>query len=143
MSTEKEEKKEKKEKKQRKPKSRGRMALTRLIAVLIVILLAAGAYYFGYSIFNGEPLADPDEAETYVITIDDGDGVQGVAEELKEEGIIRSVLIMRIQDRIFDYGLAPGSFEVNSGMTSLQILSWLSDSNHTLADSPVEESEGA
>ena len=140
MSTEKEEKK--KEKKEKKVKSRGMMALTRLIAVLIVILLALGAYHFGYSIFNGRPVADSDEeADTCVITVQEGDGVQRIAEELKEEGMIRSVLIMRIQDRIFDYGLAPGSFEVNSGMTSLQILSWISDSNHTLADLPAAEEE--
>ena len=114
----------------------------RLIAVAIVILLAWGAYTFGYMIFNGDPVTTSGEPETVVIAVEEGDEVADVAEELKEDGVIRSVLIMRIQDRIFDYGLVPGSFEVNSGMTSLQILSWLSDSNHVLADTPADEAEG-
>ena len=110
----------------------------RMIAVLIVILLALGAFYFGYSIFNQKPVTESGDPETYVITVDEGEDIASIASELKEAGMIRSVIIMRIQDKIFDYGLAPGDFEVNSGMNSLQILSWISDSNHTLADSPEE-----
>ncbi|MBR2738567.1 MAG: hypothetical protein IKD88_07645 [Lachnospiraceae bacterium] len=108
----------------------------RLIAVLIVILLALGAFYFGYSIFNQKPVTESGDPETYVITVDEGEDIASIASELKEAGMIRSVIIMRIQDKIFDYGLVPGDYEVNSGMNSLQILSWISDPNHTLADSP-------
>ncbi|MBQ1331840.1 MAG: hypothetical protein IIY36_02820, partial [Lachnospiraceae bacterium] len=41
----------------------------RLIAVLIVILLALGAFYFGYSIFNQKPVTESGDPTTYVITV--------------------------------------------------------------------------
>ena len=136
----KEAKKDRKEKKERKRPSRGARVAVRLIAVLIVIALAFGAYHVGYAVFRPEPVARGGEPETCVITVDEGEDIESIAEELKEAGMIRSVLILRVQDRIFDYGLVPGTFEVNSGMTSIEILSWLSDSNHTLADdAPAEE----
>ncbi|MBQ1399774.1 MAG: hypothetical protein IIY83_04575 [Lachnospiraceae bacterium] len=69
----KEKKKAEKAEKAARPRMSDRLSFrvgVRLIAVLIVILLALGAFYFGYSIFNQKPVTESGDPETYVITVD-------------------------------------------------------------------------
>ena len=106
-----------------------------VIAVSALIVIAA--YKVGYSVFNGEP-ADPTGASRITYTIEPGTGIIEVAKDLKEADVIDSALVMIIQSRVFKCTIMPGTYELDSSMTSMEILDWIGSISHSVDETETE-----
>ncbi|MBQ9766215.1 MAG: aminodeoxychorismate lyase [Lachnospiraceae bacterium] len=98
------------------------------IKFAIALLVLAGLYYvgtkgyeFGVSIFS--PVA-MDEAPGKVIevTFDKGTAGREAGKILEEKGLIKDSLVFFIQSKLYGYEIAEGTYELNTSMTSEEIL---------------------
>lgn len=113
-----------------------------LMALFIVIILlagaAAGSYYF-YD-YNLQPVfteVDCDDAENSTVTackpvlfsIESGAGVNDVAVDLKNAGLIRNSIVFQIYYRLnySDYTIKTGDYELTKAMSMEQIINLIVD----------------
>lgn len=100
-----------------------------IVYTLVVILLYEGVtkgYEFGYDIFyatsmEAEPGRDKD------ITVREGTSVVSTAKLLKSYGLINNEYSFIIQSIFFDYEVNPGTYTVNTSMTSKEILQMMNE----------------
>lgn len=110
----------------------------KLIIYAVVILLlfegVARGYAFGHDIFYATAMeAAPGTSKT--VTIPKGYSSKDAAEVLEHAGLIDNVLAFQIQRLFYDYDIHPGTYELNTSMTSKEILQELN------AEPETEEGE--
>ena len=100
-----------------------------LLALLILLLYEAviRGYAFGHAVFYAEAVeAAPGHDITVVVK--DGEDVSQAADELEKKGLIKNIYAFLFQSRFYDYDkIYPGTYTLNTSMTSKEILQKLSE----------------
>jgi UPF0755 protein len=108
---------------------------------VVVLLLVEGCtrgYAFGHAIFCPTAM-EATPGTDKVVTITDGQSTGDVASMLRSRGLIDSELILQIQKRFYEYEFHPGTYELNTSMTSKEILQVLNEG--TGEEELIEEKE--
>lgn len=97
----------------------------RIIEVTLVIMIfyvgVTKSYAFGHAIFSGRGVENkPGRDITFVI--EEGDSMKKVAAGLKNLGLIEDTLVCQIQEKLFEYEIYPGTYELNTSMSSKEML---------------------
>lgn len=95
-----------------------------LIYVLVFFLMYEGitrGYSYGHEIFAPTAVSQAPGREFNVV-VKEGDSVKTVAKELKEKGLIRDEIIVIIQSIFYEYEMHPGTYALNTSMTSMEML---------------------
>ena len=96
--------------------------------ILAVIILCVVAFIFGYKIFNDTQSLSGD-GDDVKVTITEEMSKSDVASLLKENGLIDSPMIFKIQISLFtsdNYGIIPGEYVLNTSMTHKQMIEAMS-----------------
>lgn len=106
-----------------------------IIYAVVFMLLYEGVtrgYAFGYEVFRPSPMAAPPGVDK-VVTIEE-DSASEVAAQLKQLGLIPNEIIFLIQDKFYDYKIYPGTYTLNTSMTSKDILQMLNEEPEVLEE---------
>ena len=106
-----------------------------ILYALILLLLAEGivrGYSFGHAIFY-QTAMEPAPGNR-VLTVTAEDSGSDVAAALKDLGLIDNELAARFQMKFYEYETVPGTYTLNTSMTSKEIL-------RLLSEGPEEEKE--
>lgn len=102
-----------------------------ILYALIILLLAEGVtrgYAFGHSIFYATAVeAEPGTDKT--VTIPEGQTAKESVRLLHDVGLISNDLTVEIQLKFYNYTIQPGTYTLNTSMTSKEILQALNEKN--------------
>lgn len=104
-----------------------------IIYALVILLLVEGVtrgYAFGYEIFYASAM-EPAPGKDMVLIIPQDQSDAQTLETLKAVGLIRNELAVRIQKAFYDYEIYPGTYTLNTSMTSKEILQILNEKPDT------------
>ncbi len=99
-------------------------------SILVILVVFIGTfkastfcYEFGYRIFTEKPMAE-EPGMDIVITIDKGDSISDISQELEQKGLIRDAWLFTGQYYLSAYvdELLPGSHRLNTSMTAKEML---------------------
>ena len=100
-----------------------------IVCALVVLLLYEGVtkgYEFGHEIFYATSVeAAPGRDRS--ITVEEGTSITDAAKLLKSYGLIANDYSFVIQAIFFDYEVNPGTYTVNTSMTSKEILQMMNE----------------
>ena len=88
-------------------------------------MLFRSGFNFGYEIFADTAVSSAPGAEITIEVKEDATGRQ-VGKMLKEKGLIHNEYAFWVQSIFYDYTIYPGSYTLNTAMTSREILDELS-----------------
>lgn len=116
-----------------------------LLALLILVLYEAviQGYAFGHAVFYAEAV---EEAPGHDITVvvKDGEDVSQAADELEKKGLIKNIYAFLFQSRFYDYDkIYPGTYTLNTSMTSKEILQKLSEKPENAEDGKSGDKSGS
>ena len=100
-----------------------------ILYALVILLLAEGVtrgYAFGHSLFY-ESSVEQAPGRDIVVTIQDGQKDSETIHELKKGGLIDNELAMRVQMKFYDYEIHPGTYMLNTSMSSKKMLQVLNE----------------
>lgn len=100
-----------------------------ILYALVILLLAEGitrGYAFGHSLFY-ESSVDPAPGRDVVITVSGNQKDSDTIHELKKDGLIDNELAMRVQMKFYDYEIHPGTYTLNTSMSSKKMLQILNE----------------
>lgn len=103
----------------------GRLILYALVVLLLVEGMSRG-YAFGHDIFYATSMEEAPGTDMSV-TIPEKQSDSETASMLKDMGLIKSNLAMLIQMKFYDYEIYPGTYTLNTSMTSKEILQLLNE----------------
>ena len=95
-----------------------------ILYALVILLLAEGVtrgYAFGHSLFY-ESSVEQAPGRDIVVTVPDGQSDSDTIHELKKDGLIDNELAMRVQMKFYDYEIHPGTYTLNTSMSSKKML---------------------
>ena len=95
-----------------------------VLYVLVLFLMYEGitrGYSYGHEIFAPTAVSEAPGTEIEV-EIGGKDTVKTVAETFKKDGLIKDKLIFILQASIYEYEIHPGTYELNTSMTSKDML---------------------
>ena len=98
-----------------------------ILYALVILLLAEGitrGYAFGHEIFYSTAMEEAPGTDK-VLTVPQGQDVPESIRSLKDLGLISNELAIRIQMKFYDYEIYPGTYNLNTSMTSKEILQLL------------------
>ncbi len=95
------------------------------IAILLIYKGATKGYEFGHEIFYASAMEAP-PGHSMEIQVDAGDSVSAVGKTLEENGLINNQYSFIIQAMVYDYEIQPGTYTLNTSLTSREILDILS-----------------
>lgn len=102
----------------------------RLIVYALVVLLlyegVTGGYAFGHDIFYARSM-EAEPGRDIEVTVSDGASVAGVAKMLKTDKLISNEYSFIIQAMFFDYDVNPGTYTLNTSMTSKEMLQMMDE----------------
>lgn len=104
------------------------LAVRMIFYAVVLILLVEGCskgYSFGHEIFCSTAM-EAAPGKDHTVTILRGTSDREVGELLKKEKLIKSPLILQIQAKFYDYTIQPGTYTLNTSMTTKDIL-WTLD----------------
>lgn len=110
---------------------------------LIFAIVAMGLYFvgrtaftFGKDIFDEKSMTSKLDAYDVEVTIPPDYTTAGVAQMLKERGLIEDTTLFQAQTRLSDYynKFTPGTYTLNTGMTPSEILAAISVVPETTAE---------
>lgn len=112
----------------------------KLILLALVILLLYEAvtrgYAFGHEVFYAEAVDEP-PGRDITVEISEGDTAAGAADLLADQGLIENKYAFIIQSIFYDLqDIQPGTYTLNTSMTSKEILQALNTENETPQDQP-------
>lgn len=117
-----------KQKSKPKKKRRLRRGLVVTLIILILILLATGGFYLWYA-NELRPTGTASEEKT--IEIAEGETYEQLLDQLQSEGLIRSADAAKIYSKLSgDHTHFAGNFRLNKGMSTQEVLKYLSDQNN-------------
>lgn len=100
----------------------------------VIILVLIGVFFFAQM-----PASSPDTAVEYSFIVHNGDSVRSVAQNLKENGIIRSKNAFYYTARLKNYSIRAGSYTVNSSQTIDSLLQLLQEGKNSFIRVTVPE----
>lgn len=106
------------------------MSIRLLFYALVFFLLYEGitrGYSIGHEIFAPTAVAEA-PGKDMEITVKEGESVSAVAGELEKSGLIKNKLIFLIQAKFYDYEVYPGTYTLNTSMTSKDMLKLIDES---------------
>ena len=108
-----------------------------LIKLLLYEAVARG-YAFGHEIFFAEAVEDAPGTDV-VVQISEDETVSQAAEYLAHKGLIKSEFAFIFQSKFYDYDTVyPGTYTLNTSMTSKEILQLLNEKPETEDVSPAQ-----
>ncbi len=113
-------------------------------ALLVVIAIYAGrrAYSFGYSVFDSRPMTGAPGKDVAVTVTEDMDD-EAIGNLLKQKGLIRDVNVYRVQARIYNYNVYPGTYMLNTSQDISEMIAIMSiPPETTAAEETTEASPG-
>jgi len=96
---------------------------------VIVLLLFEGmtkGYEFGHEIFYATAM-EQGEGRDKTVSIPTGQSAKETARILKQSGLIGNELAFQVQKQFYDYEIYPGTYTLNTSMTSKEILQMLNE----------------
>lgn len=116
-----------------------------IVYAVVILLLFEGVtrgYAFGHDIFYATAMEEsPGTPKT--VTIPRGYSSSDAAEVLEHAGLIDNVLAFQIQRLFYDYDIHPGTYELNTSMTSKEILQELNAEPETEEGEPETKAAAA
>lgn len=99
-----------------------------VVAVLVIIRGASGAYSFGYAIFADQTMAADGAGHEVYVTVEDEDTVRDVAKTLKKQKLIGDEMVFQIQEKLSRYKdeIQPGTYILRTDQTAEEMLAILS-----------------
>lgn len=100
-----------------------------ILFALVVLLLAEGitrGYAFGHEIFYSTAM-EPAPGRDKTLVVPSGQKPQETIHMLKNLGLIDNELAIQIQMRFYEYEIHPGTYTLNTSMTSKEILQKLNE----------------
>ena len=94
-----------------------------ILYALVILLLAEGitrGYAFGHSLFY-ESSVEQAPGRDIVVTVPDGQSDSDTIHELKKDGLIDNELAMRVQMKFYDYEIHPGTYTLNTAISSKKV----------------------
>ncbi len=127
------------------------VAMAVILLTVTAMLLFVGskkAYSFGYDIFNDMPVhSAPGTDKLFVV--EEGMSRAQCMDNLEKSGLIRNKTVALIQSYFFEYDIYPGTYTLNTAMTTKEILIELNEKpseplplETKKASAPVKETEG-
>ena len=117
-----------------------RISIKLIACALVILILYEGitrGFAFGHAIFYEEAVAPPPGVDRTVV-IEEGDSASDVAGLLMDQGLITNEFAFVFQSRFYEYDtFYPGTYELNTSMTSKEILQEL----NTRPESQEDEEE--
>lgn len=95
------------------------------IAILLIYEGVTKGYEFGHEIFYASAM-EAAPGRDREIQVEAGASVSAVGKTLEEEGLINNQYSFIIQAMVYDYEIQPGSYTLNTSLTSREILDILS-----------------
>ena len=115
------------------------MSVRLLICALVFFLMYEGVtkgYQFGHAIFSPEAVSEaPGRDQAY--TIEEGDSLLQVSKDLEEAGLIKNRYVFIAQAKFYSYDLYPGTYALNTSMTSKDMLQMI-DEKRTMTEDGAE-----
>ncbi len=100
------------------------MSARLLVYALVFFLLYEGVtrgYSLGHEIFAPTAVAESPGSDREIV-IEEGESLTKVAAKLEKDGLIQNRLIFVIQSKFYDYDIYPGTYTLNTSMTSRDML---------------------
>ena len=100
-----------------------------ILYALLLLLLAEGVkggYAFGHSLFYESSVEAPPGTDK-VVTVPEGQRTSDTIRALKEAGLIENELAAQVQMKFYDYRIHPGTYNLNTSMSSKKILQTLNE----------------
>ena len=119
----------------------GRIIVISLL-VLAVYLSVSRSFAFGHAIFYQHPVEEAPGRDMEIRITEETD-MDGLASALYTEGLISNELAFRIQGRLYKVRLHPGSYVLNTSMTTKEILSSFNMSEAEYQDKTNNENAAA
>lgn len=118
------------------------MSIRLLFYALVFFLLYEGitrGYSIGHEIFSPTAVSGA-PGKDMEITVKEGESVSAVAGELEKSGLIKDKLIFVIQAVFYDYEVYPGTYTLNTSMTSKEMLKLIDESGIENEKAKTQES---
>jgi len=112
------------------------IAIRVVVIAVVIAVMGTGikkAYAFGHSIFYAEAMEE-EPGHDVVVSIPDGTDAKGVAKILINKGLVDNKYSIIVQSKFFEYQVVPGTYTLNTSMTSRDILKKINEG-------PSEEKE--
>lgn len=109
------------------------------LTVFICYAVANSCFRFGYTVFCAES-AEPAPGTDIELSVSKGETVDELAAVLYDKGVIISEYAFRIQARLYDMGLYPGTYKLNTSMSTRDIVKALSMTELEYNDSIAADS---
>ena len=107
-----------------------RISVKLMVYALIILLLYEAVirgYAFGHAVFFAEAVDAP-PGKTVTVQMSGEESVSQAAKKLAGKGLIKSEFAFLFQSKFYDYDtIYPGSYELNTSMTSKEILQILNE----------------
>ncbi len=107
-----------------------RISVKLMVYALIILLLYEAVirgYAFGHAVFFAEAVDAP-PGKTVTVQMSGEESVSQAAKKLAGKGLIKSQFAFLFQSKFYDYDtIYPGSYELNTSMTSKEILQILNE----------------
>ena len=100
-----------------------------ILYAIVLLLLAEGitrGYAFGHSLFY-ESSVEQAPGRDITVTVPQGHKDADTIHELKIDGLIDNELAMRVQMKFYDYEIHPGTYTLNTSMSSKKMLQILNE----------------
>ena len=101
-----------------------------VLVILVVTLFFVGitkGYSLGYEVFNPTAVTDAENRTVIELVIEEGDSAWSIGRRLSSESIISDTLVFWAQAQLYQIHFWPGTYEVSSDMTSMDILNVFQD----------------
>ena len=118
------------------------ISLRLLIYALVFFLMYEGVtrgYQFGHAIFSPGAVSEaPGRDQTWVI--EEGDSLLEMSTELEAQGLIKSSYVFIVQAKLYKYDLYPGTYLLNTSMTSKDMLQMI-DEKRTITEDKADTND--
>jgi len=108
------------------------------LAALVLFVAASRAYRFGKDIFYQAPMEEEPGTDVEV-RITDNMGYADLAELMELKGLIRNRDAFQIQARLYKTALVPGTYVLNTSMTSKELLTAVNEKARELKEAKEAE----
>lgn len=110
------------------------MIAVRIIILAVIIVFAIQgvkwSYNFGHSIFYATSVEEA-PGHDVTVTIPEGTSAKEAAKILSSKGLIENEYSAIVQTKFFDYEVKPGTYTLNTSMTTREILKELNEGTET------------
>ncbi len=106
-----------------------RVALTVIFYTVVVMAFVVGiraAFSFGYEVFDSGSVAEAPGTDKLFV-VEEGMSSAECMDSLEKSGLIRDKNVAMIQEFFYQYDIYPGTYTLNTSMTTKEILQALND----------------